>query len=156
MCLLVPLEPIRVERPPRRQIQNDVDDAYAHVDDVRGLQKCVKVVSAAVYTGEEDFETGRFGAAAESVCGADVWVPFRVLGEAASMDEVAACFETAAAGEYFVGTKKPRSSSGGGGGAAKKGAESGAIAEGLRGAFNVLGTAQKNLGIFGLSEDDKD
>ena len=35
MCLLVPLEPIRVERPPRRQIQNDVDDAYAHVDDVR-------------------------------------------------------------------------------------------------------------------------
>ncbi len=35
MCLLVPLEPVRVERPPRRQIQNDVDDAYAHVDDVR-------------------------------------------------------------------------------------------------------------------------
>ena len=43
------------------------------VDDVRGLQKCVKVVSAAVYTDEEDFETGRFGTAAESVCGADVW-----------------------------------------------------------------------------------
>ena len=124
------------------------------VDDVRGLQKCVKVVSAAVYTDEEDFETGRFGTAAESVCGADVWVPFRVLGEAASLDEVAACFETAAAGEYFVGTKKPRSS--GGGGTPKQGAESGAIAEGLRGAFNVLGTAQKNLGIFGLSEDDKD
>ena len=112
------------------------------------------VACAQVYTDEEDFETGRFGTAAESVCGADVWVPFRVLGEAASLDEVAACFETAAAGEYFVGTKKPRSS--GGGGAAKKGAESGAIAEGLRGAFNVLGTAQKNLGIFGLSEDDKD
>ena len=36
------------------------------VDDVRGLQKCVKVVSAAVYTDEEDFETGRFGAAAVS------------------------------------------------------------------------------------------
>ena len=35
MCLLVTLEPVRVERPPRRQIQNDVDDAYAHVDDVR-------------------------------------------------------------------------------------------------------------------------
>ena len=122
------------------------------VDDVRGLQKCVKVVSAAVYTDEEDFETGRFGAAAESVCGADVWVPFRVLGEAASMDEVAACFETAAAGDYFVGTKKPRSS-GGGGGTPKKGAESGAIAEGLRGAFNVIGKAQKNLGIFGLASD---
>ena len=122
------------------------------VDDVRGLQKCVKVVSAAVYTDEEDFETGRFGTAAESVCGADVWVPFRVMGEASSLDEVAACFETASAGGYFVGTKKPRSS----GGAAKKpGAESGAIAEGLRGAFNVLGKAQKNLGIFGLS-DDKD
>ncbi len=123
------------------------------VDDVRGLQKCVKVVSAAVYTDEEDF-TGRFGTAAESVCGADVWVPFRVMGEASSLDEVAACFETAAAGEYFVGAKKPRSSSGGGG-TPKKGAESGAIAEGLRGAFNVLGKAQKNLGIFGLS-DDKD
>ena len=123
------------------------------VDDVRGLQKCVKVVSAAVYTDEEDFETGRFGTAAESVCGADVWVPFRVLGEAASLDEVAACFETAAAGEYFVGTKKPRSS--GGGGTPKQGAESGAIAEGLRGAFNVLSKAQKNVGIFGLS-DDKD
>ena len=122
------------------------------VDDVRGLQKCVKVVSAAVYTDEEDFETGRFGTAAESVCGADVWVPFRVMGEASSLDEVAACFETAAAGDYFVGTKKPRSSSGG---TPKKGAESGAIAEGLRGAFNVLGKAQKNLGIFGLS-DDKD
>ena len=40
MCLLVPLEPVRVERPPRRQIQNDVDDAYAHVDDVcRRLQE---------------------------------------------------------------------------------------------------------------------
>ena len=33
-------------------------------------------------------------------------------------------------------------------------AESGAIAKGLRGAFNVLGKAQKNLGIFGLSDDD--
>ena len=126
------------------------------VDDVRGLQKCVKVVSAAVYTDEEDFETGRFGAAAESVCGADVWVPFRVLGEAASMDEVAACFETAAAGDYFVGTKKARSSSGGGGGTPKKGAESGAVAEGLRGAFNVIGKAQKNLGIFGLASDKEE
>ena len=107
---------------------------------------------AQVYTDEEDFESGRFGTAAEAVCGADVWVPFRVMGEASSLDEVAACFETAAAGDYFVGAKKPRSS----GGAAKKpGAESGAIAEGLRGAFNVLGKAQKNLGIFGLS-DDKD
>ena len=109
------------------------------------------VACAQVYTDEEDFETGRFGTAAESVCGADVWVPFRVLGEAAGLDEVAACFETAAAGDYFVGTKKPRSS--GGGGTAKKGAESGAIAEGLRGAFNVLGKAQKNLGIFGLASD---
>ena len=36
------------------------------VDDVRGLQKCVKVVSAAVYTDEEDFETGRFGTAERS------------------------------------------------------------------------------------------
>ena len=35
MCLLVPLEPIRVERPPRREVRDDVDDAYAHVDDVR-------------------------------------------------------------------------------------------------------------------------
>ena len=112
------------------------------------------VACAQVYTDEEDFETGRFGTAAESVCGADVWVPFRVMGEASSLDEVAACFETAAAGEYFVGTKKPRSSSGGGG-TPKKGAESGAIAEGLRGAFNVLSKAQKNVGIFGLS-DDKD
>ena len=110
------------------------------VDDVRGLQKCVKVVSAAVYTDEEDFETGRFGTAAESVCGADVWVPFRVLGEAASLDEVAACFETAAAGDYFVGAKKPRSS----GGAAKNGAESGAIAEGSAARSHVLGKAQKN------------
>ena len=35
MCLFIPLEPVRVERPPRRQIRDDVDDAYAHVDDVR-------------------------------------------------------------------------------------------------------------------------
>ena len=35
MCLLVALEPIRVERPPRREVRDDVDDAYAHVDDVR-------------------------------------------------------------------------------------------------------------------------
>ena len=111
------------------------------------------VACAQVYTDEEDFETGRFGAAAEACCGADVWVPFRVLGEAASLDEVAACFETAAAGDYFVGTKKPRSS--GGGGTPNKGAESGVVAEGLRGAFNVLSKAQKNVGIFGLS-DDKD
>ena len=40
MCLLVPLEPIRVERPPRRQIQNDVDDAYTHINNVgRRLQE---------------------------------------------------------------------------------------------------------------------
>ena len=96
------------------------------VDDVRGLQKCVKVVSAAVYTDEEDFESGRFGRTA-GVCGADVWVPFRVMGEASSLDEVAACFETAAAGDYFVGRRSR------GAVAArhqKKGAESGAIAEG--------------------------
>lgn len=131
----------------------------ATVDNVRGLQKCVKVLSVAVYTDEEDFEGGRFGAASDAVCGADVWVPFRVMSEAASLDEVASIFETAAAGEYYVGGKKPRSSTSGGdsgsGGAAKKpAAESGAIAEGLRGAFNVLGKAQKNLGIFGLSDDD--
>ena len=35
MCSFITLETVRVERPPRRQIQNDVDDAYAHVDDVR-------------------------------------------------------------------------------------------------------------------------
>ncbi len=35
MCLFIPLEPIRVERPPRCQIRDDVDDAYAHIDDVR-------------------------------------------------------------------------------------------------------------------------
>ena len=35
MCSFITLEPVRVERAPRRQIQNDVDDAYAHVDDVR-------------------------------------------------------------------------------------------------------------------------
>ena len=43
MCLFITLEPIRVERPPRRQIQNDVDDAYAHVDDVR---RRLQVISA--------------------------------------------------------------------------------------------------------------
>ena len=35
MCLFIPFETIRVERAPRRQIRDDVDDAYAHVDDVR-------------------------------------------------------------------------------------------------------------------------
>ena len=35
MCSFITLEPVRVERPPRRQIRDDVDDAYAHVDDVR-------------------------------------------------------------------------------------------------------------------------
>ena len=35
MCLLVPLEPVCVERSPRREVRDDVDDAYAHVDDVR-------------------------------------------------------------------------------------------------------------------------
>ena len=35
MCLFITLEAIRVKRAPRRQIQNDVDNAYAHVDDVR-------------------------------------------------------------------------------------------------------------------------
>lgn len=129
----------------------------ATVDNVRGLQKCVKVVSVAVYTDEESFEAGRFGAASDAVCGADVWVPFRVMSEAASLDEVASIFETAAAGEYYVGGKKPRSSSpsSGGGTKEKPAAESGAIAEGLRGAFSVLGKAQKNLGIFGLPDDDK-
>ena len=34
MCLLVPLEPVRVEGPPRRQIQNDVDNADRDVDNV--------------------------------------------------------------------------------------------------------------------------
>ena len=76
------------------------------VDDVRGLQKCVKVVSAAVYTDEEDFETGRFGTAAESVCGADVWVPFRVMGEASSLDEVAACFDHGGGGRLFCGNEE--------------------------------------------------
>ena len=35
MCSFITLEPIRVERPPRREVRDDVDDAYAHVDDVR-------------------------------------------------------------------------------------------------------------------------
>ena len=43
----------------------------ATVDNVRGLQKCVKVLSVAVYTDEEDFEGGRFGAASDAVCGAE-------------------------------------------------------------------------------------
>ena len=35
MCSFITLEPVRVERPPRREVRDDVDDAYAHVDDVR-------------------------------------------------------------------------------------------------------------------------
>ena len=35
MCLLVPLETIRVERPPRREVRDDVDNADRDVDDVR-------------------------------------------------------------------------------------------------------------------------
>ena len=35
MCLFITLETVRVERAPRREVRDDVDDAYAHVDDVR-------------------------------------------------------------------------------------------------------------------------
>ena len=35
MCLFITLETVRVERPPRREVRDDVDNADRDVDDVR-------------------------------------------------------------------------------------------------------------------------
>lgn len=78
----------------------------------------------------------------EALIGAGV--PYRVLTEAGTLDDVSVVCFTAAAGAYLIG-KQPRVGAG---------AASGASAPSpTRGLFNILGKATEAVSIFGLADD---
>jgi len=121
------------------------------VNDVRGLQKCTKIYSC-VARGDVD---DRLDEALANVVENQALIPYRVLAEAETPDDVADACALAAAGQFLVG---------------KQGRQAGAAAVSLadgtsqaargpapersatKGLFNVFQKATEAVSIFGLKE----